>query len=384
MNFSLGDEHILLRDTANDFLRNEVDLAPLLVPGASVAQAGYDALWSRIAELGWPATIVPERFGGLGMSTIDLALIVGECGRFLAPLPLFGTLAGAWALMAAGNATQCERWLARVAAGESKLALAVAARDGDCERANEDIRVVENGQGGFRLSGHAYYVVDAAAADAIVVAAPYRGRRRFFIVERESSSIGAAAPAVDVDLLDWRDITRQVCSLHLADAPAELLGDGQADPWPWIRDRLIFVLAAESAGGLHAVLDDTVAYAKERVAFGRPIGAYQAIRHSLADMLAQAECASTAVLYAAWALSEDETVAPLAAAMAHSYASDAYREATHRSIQIFGAIGFTWEMKNHLYFKRARANAELLGAPSRHRERIVRMLESSILHGDKT
>ncbi|MCC7286571.1 MAG: acyl-CoA/acyl-ACP dehydrogenase [Burkholderiaceae bacterium] len=370
MNFSLDDDHLMLRDAAATFLRQEVDLATLLVPGATAEQAGGVRLWTKIAELGWLGAIVPEAYGGLGLTTIDLAMIVGECGRFLAPAPLFGTLAGTWALLAAGSEGQKQRWLPAVSAGSMRLALAIAARDGSTEGANEDIEVVEAGPG-YLLSGNAYYVVDGASADAMVVAAIHGGRRRFFVVERAS---------VEVKRLDWRDITREVCSLTLDRAPAELLGGDRDDAWPWIRDRLLLVLAAESAGGLHAVLDDTVAYAKERVAFGRTIGQYQAIKHQLADMLAQAECASTAVLYAAWALSESAAAAPLAAAMAHSHASDAYRDATHRSIQIFGAIGFTWEMKNHLYFKRARANAELLGSPAAQRERIVRLLEERARH----
>jgi alkylation response protein AidB-like acyl-CoA dehydrogenase len=371
MNFSLSDDHILLRDTANELLRREVDLGPLLVPGASVEQAGYERLWNKLVELGWPGLIVPETYGGLGMSAIDLSMMLGECGRFLAPSPLFGTLAGSWAILAAGNEEQKGRLLSAVAAGSLKLALAIATNDGQCEAVNADVEVIET-PGGLRLIGIGHYVVDAAAADRIVVAASYHGRRRFFVVER-------AAPAVQVELLAWRDITRQVCRVRMIEAPAELLDGDREDAWPYIRDRLQLVLAAESAGGMHAVLDDTVAYAKERVTFGRPIGAYQAIKHALADMLARAECASTAVLYAAWALSEGDAAAPLAAAMAQSYASDAYREGTHRSIQIFGAIGFTWEMKNHLYFKRARGNAELLGAPARQREQVVRMLETRVL-----
>src|SRR5262249_6724860 len=123
-------------------------------------------------------------------------------------------------------------------------------------------------------------------------------------------------------------------------------------------------------------LEDTTAYAKERVAFGRSIGSYQAIKHSLADMLGQAEGAITAVLYAAWALMEDHDDAAIAAAGAQAFASEAYRDATHRSIQIFGAVGFTWEVKNHLYYKRARANAVLLGLPEQQREEIVKSLIS--------
>lgn len=124
------------------------------------------------------------------------------------------------------------------------------------------------------------------------------------------------------------------------------------------------------------VIETTTDYAKERVAFGKPIGAYQSIKHHLADMFCLGEGANVAALYAAWTLSEEDPKAALSAAMAKSYACDAYVSATHQSIQIFGAIGFTWEMKNHLYFKRARANAEMFGAPVAHRARIVKMLEA--------
>ena len=121
------------------------------------------------------------------------------------------------------------------------------------------------------------------------------------------------------------------------------------------------------------VLDSTVAYANERVAFGRPIGAYQAIKHPLAEMLGQLESSGTAVLYAAWALASGDERASLAASMAKAYSSDAYVAAAHRSIQTFGAIGFTWEMQNHLYFKRARCNELLFGDARSHREHVVNL-----------
>ena len=145
--------------------------------------------------------------------------------------------------------------------------------------------------------------------------------------------------------------------------------------WPWLRDRILFALATESAAGAQRVLEMTTDYAKERVAFGKPIGGYQAIKHSLADMLGKAECSNVAALYAAWSLSQEHPRASLAAAMAKAFACDAYVAAAHRSIQIFGAIGFTWEMVNHLYYKRARANAELFGSPRSHRARVIDMVE---------
>ncbi|MGE4243145.1 acyl-CoA dehydrogenase family protein [Ramlibacter sp.] len=368
MNFTLNDDHIVLRDSAHAFLRKEVDLAPLLVPGAGAAQAPYAELWPKVREMGWPGMAVPEAHGGLGMTDIDLALVARECGRFLAPAPLFGAFAGTWALLAAASESQQARVLPDVAAGASRLALAYLPASGDAEAAASGVQAAAHADGRHVLTGTSHYVVDAVGADRFVVAAMLEGQRRLFLAD-------AGEVSVRTRLLEWRDITRQVAHVDWDAAPAELLPVGWDEAWPGIRNRLFVLLAAESAGGLQAVLDDTAAYARERVAFGRPIGAYQAIKHGLADMLAQAECAGTAMLYGAWALSQDDETATLAAALAQSFASEAYRDATHRSIQMFGAIGFTWEMKNHLYFKRARGNASLLGAPAAQRELIAGILE---------
>jgi len=262
---------------------------------------------------------------------------------------------------------QMRTLLSRLASTGLKLALAVCDRSGTSDGPESDAQARQIGNG-FAIHGTKSFVVDAAAADMLIVAASHRGKRGLFLVD-------AHRPGVSITVLPWRDITRQVCDVRFEGATAELLIADDREVWPWLRDRLLLVLAAESAAGLQAVLEMTTRYAKERVAFGRPIGAYQAIKHQLAEMFAQGECASAAVLYAAWALSEDDHRASLAAAMAKSYACDAYVAATERSIQIFGAIGFTWEMKNHLFFKRARANAELFGSPQTQRARVIAMLE---------
>jgi acyl-CoA dehydrogenase len=229
----------------------------------------------------------------------------------------------------------------------------------------------EQEDSGWRVSGRKSFVIDAAEAQMLVVAARTGSddARRLFLVD-------ARKDGVQVTIEAWRDITRQVCTVTLDRAQAEPLGGG--DTWPWVRDRALLALAAENASGIRQVLETTAVYARERIAFGRPIGAYQAIKHSLADMLGQAEAARAAVLYAAWALSEEDVRAPLAAAMAKAYSSDAYVEAAHRSIQIFGAIGFTWEMPNHLYLKRARANAEMFGASHEHRSRVIDMARAEL------
>lgn len=367
MNFELNDDHRALRDSASVFLNKEVDLTPLLVPGAGVEQSGSENLWPKVVEMGWPGIVVPEAYGGIGLGYIDLIMVTGEMGRTLAPTPLFGGLAGGWVIEAAGSEAQKFTYLGALASGETALALAVLSEDGDFGGDNTKAAV----RGGKTvLSGVWSYVVDAASADKIVVAIRNSGEDEFYVVDRN-------ALGVDVKVLDWRDITRQVCQVMLKDVEAEPLEAGGSHVWPWVRDRLYLVLASESAEGIGAVLDEAVGYSKDRVAFGRPIGSFQAIKHQLAEIAGERELAVASVQYAAWALSEGDERASLAAAMAQSYCSEAYKKACHRNIQVFGAIGFTWEMKNHLYYKRARSNSELLGAPSQQREEVIKILEKT-------
>ena len=365
MNFALSEDHVVLRQSARTFLEKEISLAKVLVPGATVADADYDANWAKIVAMGWQGLVIDEAYDGLGLSCIDLAMILGEMGRSLAPSPFLGTLFGTWAIQKGGSPEQKTALLPGVAAGTTKLAVAVAeasgATDGPCRECTAR---------GDRLTGVKSFVIDAAAADWLIVAAQDEaaGRRAFFLVD-------ARQPGVTVDLLPWRDVTRQMADVRLKDVKAERLAMDDAALWPWLRDRILFALATENATGAQVVMEMTVDYAKERAAFGKPIGSYQAIKHSLADMLGQVECSNAASLYAAWALSEEAPEAAKAAAMAKAYTSDAYVAVTQRSIQIFGAIGFTWEMVNHLYFKRARANAELFGSARTQRARVIDMVE---------
>jgi alkylation response protein AidB-like acyl-CoA dehydrogenase len=370
MNFALSEDHEFLRDVARSFVKKEIDLAPLLIPGATVANSGYDANWKKIVDVGWPGLIVPEAYGGSEMSCIDLAMVIGELGRALAPSPFFGTLAGTWTLLRAASDDQKNRLLPGIAAGTASLALAIADADGSVDGPSSDTRAVAAGDA-YVLNGTKSFVVDAASASSLVVAAHDGTSRRFFVVD-------ARQDGVRVDVLPWRDITRQVCSVSFDGARAEVLPIDVATAWPWICDRLLLVFSAENAAGIEHVLETTVAYAKERVTFGRTIGSYQSIKHALADVFGASEGANVLTLYAAWALSDEATDASNAAAMAQAYTGEAYVAATERSVQIFGALGFSWEMENHLYFKRARANATLLGSASTHRARTIDALERSV------
>jgi len=368
MNFTLSEDHLALRDAARTFLLKEVKLDPYLRTEANVKPVERDGLWQAIQGLGWPGMAIPEAYGGLGMTYIDLIMILGEVGRSLAPSPLFGTLAGAWAIERCGSEEQKQAYLPQVASGALTLALAVADPNGDVNGLSGGATASANG-GEWTINGKKSFVVEAGSADKIVVVADVDGEQGFFLVD-------AKAAGLAIERLDWRDITREVSSISFQNVAAERLSQADADSWAWIRDRLYLVLAAESAAGAEQVLEDAVAYAKERIAFGRPIGSYQAIKHPLAEIAGGNECATAGVQYAAWALTENAPDARKAAAIAQSFASEQYCVATFRNIQVFGAIGFTWQMRNHLFYKRARANAELLGAPREQREQLIRLLEN--------
>jgi acyl-CoA dehydrogenase len=371
MNFALSDDHLLLKQSAESFVDKEASLAALLRPGATVADADYAGNWQKVAALGWPGLIVPEEYGGSGLDCLDLTMILGELGRTLMPCPFLGNLLGTWALLKGGTQQQKDRWLPGVASGEARLALAVINTDGS-EDMDEGVQVEAVAGSGCLLSGSKSFVVDAAGADALIVLVrdQHTGRRTGYLVDAQASG-------VTVETLPWRDLTRQMCAVHFAAVAAEVLPVNGDELWLWVRDRANLALSAESAAGLKHTLARTVEYAKERVAFGRPIGAFQAIKHALSDMLGQSECANTAVLHAAWALAHEDVQAPLAVACAKSFTSDAFVDATHRSIQVFGAVGFTWEMENHLYFKRARANAEMFGNPRSQRERVIELASAA-------
>ncbi len=371
MDFSLSEDNLLLRQSARTFLEKEISLARLQVPGATVADAGYNANWRKIASMGWQGLVIDESYDGLGLSCVDLAMIIGEMGRSLVPSPFLGTLFGSWALQRGGSDEQKSRLLPAVAAGTTRLALAIAESSGTVEGTCREA-TARRQAGAYRLTGVKSFVIDAAAADWLVVAAhdDATGRRAFYLVEAKQEGVHS-------EPLSWRDVTRQVCDVRFKDAIGEKLAVDDGALWPWLRDRILFALAAESAAGAQKVMEMTVDYAKERVAFGKPIGTYQAVKHSLADMLGQAECSNASVLYAAWALSEQDARASLAAAMAKAFACEAYVSVAHRSIQIFGAIGFTWEMTNHLYYKRARANAESFGSVRSQRARVIEMVEKN-------
>ncbi|HJQ59580.1 MAG TPA: acyl-CoA dehydrogenase family protein, partial [Vineibacter sp.] len=218
MDFALSEDNLMLRQSARTFLEKEISLARLQVPGATVADADYAGNWAKIAAMGWQGLVVDETHGGLGLDCIDLTMVLGEMARTLAPSPFLGTLFGTWAVQKGGSVTQRARLLPSVVAGTTKLALAVAESNGSTDGAGRETVARRQG-GGWRLTGVRSFVIDAASADWLVVAAldESSGKRAFFLVD-------ATQDAVRAEPLPWRDVTREVCDVRFRDAIAEPLG----------------------------------------------------------------------------------------------------------------------------------------------------------------
>ena len=219
------------------------------------------------------------------------------------------------------------------------------------------------------LNGTKRFVIDGHIANLILVAARTDAGLSLFAVEGDASGLTRTS-------LSTMDQTRKQAELVFADTPATLIGtDGSAAAGLTKTLQLAAVaLAAEQVGGAQRCLENAVAYAKERIQFGRPIGSFQAIKHKCADILLEVESAKSAAYYAGWAAAEDNDELPIVASLAKSYCSDAYFHAAGENIQIHGGIGFTWEHHAHLYFKRAKSSELLLGDPAYHREILATQL----------
>jgi alkylation response protein AidB-like acyl-CoA dehydrogenase len=317
---------------------------------AAMAADGIDAaLWIAFCqELGLSGIGIPEAAGGAGLGMVELAIIAEAAGAQVAALPMLGSLAlSAQAIAAGGSAEQQAAHLPALLSGET-----IAAYVHDAGLTAE----------GDTLTGEAGFVAHGASA-------------QLFVVTSNTGAwlVPADAPGVTVTALTTMDQTRPYARVSIAGAAGKPLADAAAAIAAAHRAGFVTV-AAEALGGAQACLDRTVAYARERVQFGRAIGSFQAYKHRLADMMIEIEQARSAVYWAACAADEGSDEAALAVHAAKSFAADTFFMCAGNMIQLHGGIGFTWEHDAHLYFKRARAIQSMLGDGNWHREQVATMI----------
>jgi alkylation response protein AidB-like acyl-CoA dehydrogenase len=332
---------------------------------------GYDpVVWQQLAgQLGLLGLTIPEEYGGLGYGISEIFPVFEEMGRSLLPSPYLSTVGLAVpALLASGDPDVLAAYLPGIAAGTTIATVAIC--EGESGWVEEGLTArATHDETGWRVTGEKTYATDAQSCDLILILARTEQGPVLMAVE-----VGADGLAVEPQPV--LDLTRRLATVRLADTPARLVG-AVGDGWSIVHQALrvaTVALAAEQVGGAQRVLEMGVAYANTRVAFGRKIGSFQAVKHKLADVLVLVENARSAALDAVRAASGSDPDADLAVSVAKAYCSDAYLKAAAENVQVHGGIGFTWEHPAHLYLKRAKSSQILFGTPSHHRDLIGRAL----------
>ncbi|MBH0120338.1 acyl-CoA dehydrogenase family protein [Rhodococcus sp. NPDC003382] len=329
-------------------------------------------LWSVLGrEIGVGALAVPETHGGLGTSYATVAAVLETLGAELTRVPVLGSVIAATALARCAEHPLARDLLEEIASGTRIVATVVPGDDLDTP-GDGTFRAVDGGEG-VTLTGRAEFVLDAVAADTVLVHAVDRyGSLGLYAVDRTH---------LTVEPMQTTDATRGLARVHAEDVPATLLTD-RPEPGR-VRDQALVALACDSLGVARACLDAAVAYAKERVQFGRVIGEFQAIKHMLAEVAVAVELADSAVAHAIWAVEEgtDRDLAE-AAAIAALACGDAADLATATNVQVHGGIGFTWEHTAHLYYRRALGSSVLWGSADDHAQRLYLLATDSARSDD--
>ena len=372
MDFGLSEDQELLSRSAAEFLAAECP--PTLVREAAGSEDGYPrALYRKMAELGWLGLVVPESYGGAGLSTLDLSLLCEQLGRAVVPGPFFSSaVLATLAILHGGSAAQKKRWLPKLASGEAIGALALLEESDRIDAPGVAMKARARG-GGWLLSGTKLFVTDAHVADLLVVAARTAGRDEdgvtLFLVPRDT-------PGVKVLPLPSIDVTRRPMEVRFesVELPKDAVLGAAGKGWKAIArvlDGAAVALAGDCLGGAERMLELAVEYSKVREQFGRVIGSFQAMKHIAAEMVSEIEPARALVWYAAYAADALPREAPRAASMAKACLGDVYARVANRSVQMHGGIGFTWEHDLHFWFKRAKWNELAYGDPAWHRERLA-------------
>ncbi|WP_315769730.1 MULTISPECIES: acyl-CoA dehydrogenase family protein [unclassified Bradyrhizobium] len=366
MNFDFSDDQKQLRDQARKFLAEKCP--PKAVRVVLDGKESYDReLWKGLAEMGFLGVAIPEEFGGAGAGHLELCVIAEEMGRALAPVPFSSTVyLAAEALMLAGSEAQKRKWLPKIASGEAIGTLALFEGAG-----NPSSKAIKLEASDGVLNGSKKPVADGAIADFVVVAARTASTGRdsdvsLFLVDVKAGGIEAKS-------LTNLDPTRGQAELTFSGCKAEPLGT-PGEGWSLVTqllDRAAVLIAFEQVGGADRTLEMGRDYALDRIAFGRPIGSFQAVKHMLADMYVSATLARSNCYYGAWALSTNAPELPEAAASARISATQAFQHCAKNNIQVHGGMGFTWEFDCHMYYRRANALALSLGSLSYWEDQLI-------------
>jgi alkylation response protein AidB-like acyl-CoA dehydrogenase len=334
MDFDLSDDQLALRDSARELLDDRA--SPAKVRAHTAGDEPFDrTLWHSMVEQGWLGIELAEDVGGVGLGTVEAALLCEELGQHAAPAPFVPTLLAIDALARAGET----EWVERLCSGEAIACVAWDARHPVPYAPSADIAIVLTDDGVSLLP-----------------------------IEGDGP---VPEPAID--------LTRQLGWLNIDAARLRRIGDEEARFR--ILDRGATLTSADLLGGAVRVLDMAVEYAKDRVQFGRPIGSFQAVKHRCADMLVDVEGMRSTVYWAAWCLGAGDGEASIAASTAKTWCADASKRVMVSGLQVHGGIGFTWEHDLHFFLKRAQLDQLYFGDATFHRARLAALLRPRVESG---
>ncbi|GGY95764.1 acyl-CoA dehydrogenase family protein [Novosphingobium colocasiae] len=358
MNFNFDEDQRSLGETVAAVLADD---AQLLAPDP--VEAGTSKAWEALAELGLFSLLVPEDLGGAGFSLIDVSLAIEALGAGLAPPGIASTLVVTELLSRYGSDQLKARWLPGIATGELHAALAIQEVGSGPDPLSMRTAFVANG-----LSGTKMLVDGGSEADLFLVLAGSADGPAVVVIDAKADGVSCRAH----DGLDPSSALAEVTFDNVAVGDDDILGGAAAaDAVATLQDLGATVAAGMQIGIAARVLDISVEYAKVRVQFGQPIGAFQGIKHVCADLAVAVESGRSAAYYAFWAVAEDAPDRARAASMAKAYCGEVARDGCNRATQIHGGMGFTWELALHRYMRRARILEQAFGNSDWHYDRVT-------------
>ena len=374
MELEFTEDQEELRDSVRTMLAGECPMSFV----RQVVEDGVSAepLWKQMVELGWPALTVPEDEGGLGLGAVELAVVMEELGRAVAPTPFLATTTQFLpAITELGNADQRAKFLAAVAQGECTGSLALVEPGHGIGLSGLTTTAMETADG-IVLDGTKDFVIEGASVDELVVVARLAGSD----ADDAVAACVVRVADVHVEPIAAFDASRGLARITLDGVivPADRVLGTPGTATAIGVERVVHVaataIAVESVGVCQTMFDVTLDYAKQREQFGVPIGSFQALKHKFADLLVALEKARASAYFAALTIAEDDERRAIASSAAKVAAADCERMMSKEGIQLHGGIGYTWEHDMHLYVRRAKSDTMLMGSPGEHRERIARAL----------
>lgn len=375
MNLDLTEEQQMLKTAARDFFEKE--FPKTLVREMEEDRAGYSPeVWRKMADLGWIGLTIPEEYGGTGLAFMDLVILLEEMGRACLTGPFFSTaVLGTLPILAAGSEQQKREFLPKIASGETILSLALTEPSASYEAAAIATRAVGE-KGNYVINGTKLFIHDAHIADYLLCVARTTVWSRpedgisLFLVDARSSGIEITPLEAIAD-----DKQNEVIFEAVMVPERNLLGELNQG-WPVVKpllEQAAVAKCAEMVGGADWAVEATVAYAKERVQYGRPIGSYGNIQHSLAEMWTEVNMAKRMTYYAAWMV-EQGLPCSMEVAMAKATVNEAYKHSTRMAVQLHGGIGTTRDHDIGLYYRRARQAVLLFGDTDSCRETVAQQM----------